>query len=210
LRVVDSGECVTNIRCIEEGGNIRLTFNWPEGVEQVYIFTAQGELDISTADASHGRMFTLQEYKKRGGCIISQEPGVITYYIYPFRREDGEDVCYASGGQNQITHTCRININFAIREKSGRYKNHEITLTSDHPVERDTVRYVKKANEPPRDISDGVDYVFSEMLEPGRHVTRIVRTMSNEYLRLFICEDKAELINLQSGAEPDIAKRTTV
>jgi len=205
---MESGERVTNIRCIEEGENIRITFNWPESVEQVYIFSTQGEFGefkINEADTSQGRMFTLQEYKKRGGCVISQEPGVITYYIYPFRREDGEDVCYACDGENQITHTCRINIDFTIREKTGRYKNHEITLTADHPVERDTVRYVKKANDSPQNIHDGVDYVFGEMLEPGRYVTRVVRTMSNEYLRLFICEDKADLINLRTNPTPSRA-----
>jgi len=176
------------IKCHEEGRNIRLTFNWQSGIDQVYIFAAQGDFDVNRANFSDGKMVTLQEYKKRGGCVMPKTPGVFTYYICPFLRENAEDIF--ADGQMKTTHTNRINIDFAIREKIGRHKNHEITITADYPVARGVVRYVKEPS--------GVEYVFGEVPAPDLPVTKVARTEINESLQLFIAEEFSDLYNLRS------------
>ena len=185
MRFEKSGEGVKNIKCREDGGNIRLTFNWPEGVEQVYVF-----LGTTDANPAMARIFTIQEYKKRGGILLQKVPGVFTYYICPFQRENGEDICFTPEDQGgQITHTTKINIDFTIREKIGRHKNHEITLSADYPVNRGIVKYAKEPS--------GIRYVFGEITEPGQQVTKIARTAVGEHLRLFIDEEFSELYNLR-------------
>ena len=74
-------------------------------------------------------------------------------------------------------------------EKTGRYKNYELTLSSNYPVQANTICYVKKKNAQPVDINDGTLYYLGEVIEPGQTVKRIVRTLKNEYIRMFINSD---------------------
>ncbi|MCL2218192.1 MAG: hypothetical protein FWB91_14410 [Defluviitaleaceae bacterium] len=177
------------IKCHEEDSGIRLTFNWPSGIEQVYIFATRGNFDIRQASLGDGKLFTLQEYKKRGGCMMPKKPGVFTYYICPFLRENAEDIF--ADGMLQATHTCRINIDYTIRQRIGRYKNHEITMLADYPVARGIVKYEKEPG--------GVEYIFGEIPGPGRPVIRIARTAADESLRFFISEEFSELYNLRDS-----------
>ena len=165
-----------NIKCFEEEKNIRLVFNWKDDFEQVYIFTNNAE----------PRMFTLQEYKKRGGCLLPKTPGVFTYSVRPFKRENGEDVLYDGAS---ITHTCRITVNYSVKEKIARYKNFEITLNADHPVGREIIKYKLKAG--------GVEYDFAELIKASAQITRVVRAKITDELNLYINEKFADLYILK-------------
>ncbi|MCL2839718.1 MAG: hypothetical protein FWE05_03010 [Defluviitaleaceae bacterium] len=179
-----------HIKCRETGENICLTFNWQSGIEQVYIFVVQGNcnnFDVNKTSLSDGRLFTLQEYKKRGGCVIPKKPGVFTYYICPFLRENVDDIF--ADEQMQITHTSRINIDFVIQEKIRRHKIYEISIVADYPVARGVLKYIKEPI--------GVEYTFSEISEKNQPITWIVRTEMNENLKLFIDEAFVDLYNLR-------------
>jgi len=178
---------VRNVKCYDEGENIRLTFAWPPEVEQVYIFINE--------DA--GRLFTLQEYKKCGGIVTCKTPGGCNYSIYASAREDGEDVLWEqTDGLNQATFVHRIPIDFALREKVGKYKNHEITLTAQHQVSRGAVACVKKMGGYPQNLYDGVVYYFCE-IETSRPLIRTMRTTISEYIRLFVAEGFEDLYSLR-------------
>jgi len=158
------------IKIYDENANLRITFDWPQNVGEVYIATAP--------PPEMGRLFTLQEYKGQGGFVTPKLPGVTTYYIYP---TDWGEV-------GQISYTFRTDIDVQIREKIGRYKNHHITLCATHPVPQDVVCYVK---------DDGTRYQLGESLQPNVPLTRVVRTCMHEYLRLFIAEDYSNLYSLR-------------
>lgn len=188
------------IKIYEEGDNIRLTFNWLLGVEQVYVYTLEGHPDRENKPfeglpigSDDGKLFTLQEYKERGGYVTKKTPGVTTYYICPFLREDGEDVILT---QDNITFTCRTVVEYSIREKLGRYKNHLITLSSKNTVPEDVICYVKKANGFPVDIGDGILYYLSGLPEGGKTMTWVVRTEGHEFIRVFIRNEYEELYSM--------------
>jgi len=183
-------EGIKNVKCYDEGENVRLTFSWPPDVEQVYIFTNE-ETALAT-----GRLFTLQEYKKRGGYFTCKTPGVCNYYIYASAREDGVDVlCKQTDGLNCVTFVHRVPIDFNLREKVGKYKNYEIMLTAEHPIARSAVACVKKAGSYPQNLHDGVVYYFCE-IEPGRPLIRTMRTAAGEYIQLFVAEGFEDLYSL--------------
>ncbi|MCL2386298.1 MAG: hypothetical protein FWC89_01995 [Defluviitaleaceae bacterium] len=216
MRVVEAEEdkTIKNVKCYDNSDNIRLTWNWGQGVQQVYIFTEGLNVNETDANAENfsndGKLFTLQEYKKQGGCILPKNAGAFVYYIYPFQRVDGEDILYDQPhNQNQISYTCKTTINVTIVEKAeptmlssffssgGRYKNHEVTLTSNYNVSADIIGYVKNENAPPTDINDGTTYLLGEPLQANQPLTRIIRTERNEYLNLFIPEEHSTLYTLQ-------------
>ncbi|MCL2578044.1 MAG: hypothetical protein FWE27_08345 [Defluviitaleaceae bacterium] len=161
---------ITNIKCREDGEKIKLTWSWPPEIELVYV---------------NGKLFTLQEYKKRGGCFLGKIPGITTYQICPFKRENGEDILYE---QSEITVSFKTTINCAVKTGAfgSRYKNHVITLTSEHDVPTDIICYEK----------GDITYFFGEPLKAETPIIRIVRTEKNEHIRLFIREEFTELYDL--------------
>jgi len=147
---------IKNIKCHDEGGKLRLTFDWPIGVGEVYV---------------NGKLFTLQEYKARGGFVTEKIRGRTVYYISDSEVALGSSVCFIE----KTLITCKI------REISGfgydkRYKNHEITLTTDYPVPENVICY---------SIGDNI-YCFGEAIPADRPLMRVIRTGRNDHIRIFI------------------------
>jgi len=150
---------IKNIKCHDEGGKLRLTFDWPIGVGQVYV---------------NDKLYTLQEYKARGGFITEKVRGRTVYYISESEVEQGSSVCFVE----KTFIVCKI------REINGfgydkRYKNQEITLTADHHVPKNVICYAI-------DDNDDVLYHFGEALLAGQPLKRVIRTEKNGYIRMFV------------------------
>ena len=190
----DETRLIQNPSCTDEGDSFRITFYWPEGVQQVYIYRKQGELT-----QGRGKIVTLQEYRKQGGIIDPKSPGRITYYIYPFERVDGDDYCYAHPeNKHIITATALSVINYTIEEYNGwrSDKVYSITIISSHPIPPETIICVKKEGEPPTSVNDGIKYPFYEPINPVAPFIRQMQTDKNEYIRLFIAEEASDQYQL--------------
>ena len=195
----DDTKAIKNVKYFDEGSNLRFTFDWARGVSQVYISTTPSPLV--------GKLFTLQEYRKQAGFITPKAQGETTYYIHASLRENGEDVVFTQPSGNQIVYTYKTIIDYYICEKMGKFKNHQITFSTNNHVPCGVICYVKKENEYPSNICDGEIYNFNETLKSQQPITRIVRTTKNEYIRLFLCEKeekklyKLNQLNQQRGVE---------
>lgn len=191
-------EGILNLKTHTEGDNLRLTFQWPPGIEQIYVFktkaTSVDVFDICTADQRQARLYTLQEYKKHAGYVEAMQPGVYSYHIFPFRRANGEDTAIVYTGhdvrtQNTIDVTGQIAVQFSIQEKKrllSPYKIHMVELSAQHEIEDDVLCYVKKEKEYPEDVQDGSVYFFGGGLKPGISFCCEVKTLKNEYIRIFV------------------------
>lgn len=190
----DETRLIQNISCTDEDTNFRITFYWPEGVKQVYIYRKQGELT-----GGRSQILTLHEYRKQGGFIDPKAPGQLTYYIYPFERIDGDDYCYAHPeNMHIITATAQSVINYTIEEYQGwrSDKVYSITIVSSHLVPPETIVCVKKEGEPPTSVNDGTKYPFYEPINPKAPFIRQVQADKNEYIQLFIAEESSGLYRL--------------
>ena len=169
---------IKNIKCYDEDKKIRLTFDWPAGVGEVYV---------------NGMLFTLQEYKTRGGFITEKLRGRTVYYISDSDADQGDSICFIE----KTFITCKI------RGTGGfgydrQYNNYEVILTADYPVPAGAVCYVKKKNAAPVDIADGVLYCFGQEILPGRPLKRVIRTLKNEHIRMFVCEEYKAIYELEN------------
>jgi hypothetical protein len=180
-----------NLKCNDEGEKIRLTWNWPQEIEQVYIFTNE---------ETGGKLFTLQEYKKRGGAFLRKKHGTFDFLICPFKRENGEDIFFDNLDDNKISFTHKAEIFFSVREKKSppflkqQHKNFLISFSSKENIPPNIIRYEK--NE-----CDDVIYFFGEEISADKVVTRIVQIENDETLRFFISEEHAHLYNLHNQEE---------
>ena len=143
----------------DEGKTIRLIWSWPPGVETI---------QISENDAA-GKMYTLQEYKQRGGYILPKRPGRFTYRI-------GEN------SENQIAFTQKTEINIVVRENFlfpwQKYKNFEIIFSAEYDVPEDIICY--------KISSQGMTFSLGEPLVAKTQKTRIICTATNESPQFFI------------------------
>ena len=200
----DIERVIHGLKCMDEGENYRLTFNWPVGVQQVYIYKKPGGLPPATPDEQsikNGRLLTLHEYRKQGGYLDTKTPGTSSYYVYPFERAGSENICYASPDNlHIITVTGQVNIHHTITARPGPrgYKQYDICLTSSRPIPPETVFCVKKEGHQPTSLHDGTIYPFYEPIKEGESLTRQVQTKKTEYISLFINESSKSLYQLQS------------
>jgi len=152
---------ITNLRYHDEGEKIKLTWSWEPEMKFFYV---------------NENLFTLDEYKKRGGYFTKKVAGDTIYSVVPFCREDGKDILF-----EKISLTVRVNvrINLAIRELIGRYKNHEVTINSEYDIPPEIICYRKNET----------TYYFGEPVTAHTPVTRIIRTEKNESINFFINEE---------------------
>lgn len=204
--ITDPSGTISKLKCHFEEGQIRLTFLWPEDIEQVYIFKTKPDeqFDIKAADPSGGRLFTLQEYKKNRGYTEPRPSGAFVYHIFPFIRKETEDFAVVGESSdvsdnfvsdNFIEVIGQISIRLSITEKAKRfsqYKNYKITLLSQQTVAGDVLCYVKKTGAYPQSVKDGTVYFFGDTLIAGSPGHFEIKVKKDEYIRVFVQdEDKA-------------------
>ena len=176
---------VKNLKCRCEGEFVRLTWDWPLDIKQVYIYVGSAE----------GRLFTLQEYKKQSGCRVLKGRGQVTYRVAGFTRENGIDIfCPQDDDSNIITFTAKTTVTFTIKYRMGTYNNYVITLSADGIVPPNVICYVKREGSHPSDINDGILYYITSSIIPNYPITRVVHTQPNEYINLFISSESLEAL----------------
>jgi len=196
MQIIPPGEYVIkNVNCHDDDDRLRITFDWPPAVQQTHVHILRGEVETV-------KLFTLQEYKKHSGFLAEKMAGETTFRIYPLvwsvthggicnstGNALGEYVLYDQAESNSVTFIEKTIITCSIKETTGQYKNHEITLSANYPVPENIICYVKKENGLPQNIIDGVLYHIREAVNPGQPIKRVVRTMKNEYIRFFVMDE---------------------
>jgi len=105
------------LKYYEEGDNLRLTFDWPDGVDYIHI-----------SPPTPPRLFTLQEYIKFGGLKTPKLQGLTTYYI-----QAGEE-------ESCLVYENKTAVNFVLERRAHQYN---LTLSCDYHVPPDVVFYKK-------------------------------------------------------------------
>lgn len=165
-----------NAACVG-GGKLRLTFDWPQHIQEVFIADTK---DVTSSTTS-GKVYTLQEYKKNGGFFTAKLPGCTHYYICPML--DGTILHQPDG--NIASHIETVRIRYKMYERTGAYKYYDISLSADYIVPAGIIYYVKKAGAPPSSINDGMQYSIDIPLTPGKELLQVIRTSRTEYLQFF-------------------------
>jgi len=182
---------IKKIKIYDEDETLRLTFDWARDISQVYIATAPDSdaglvvpIARNCSSMQHGKLFTLQEYKKQSGFHTPKLQGITTYYIYPTQRENGEEIIHPP---TEASFTNKTVINFSIIEKIGTYKNHHITISANYPVPVDIIGYVKQYSPGNSSHINDTSYTIGE--EISQPITRVIRTAKDEYIKLFLRDE---------------------
>lgn len=145
-----SGKNIENIRLHNYTDTIKITFDWPRGITEVYVFKITGNqiFTLTPAAIPQGQLLTYQEYIRNSGYVAQKTYTKSTYYIYPTTNFAGEKSIYDQPGTHIITHTAPTQISVKIIEKNiplTQYKNCHIHIRSQHTIPPNII-HIKKSN----------------------------------------------------------------
>ncbi|MNH85966.1 hypothetical protein D3C87_474030 [compost metagenome] len=175
-----------------------LRWRWPEGIQSVYIHKAPVRTDTDLSEelptVSALRLYTRDEYKANNGFHDRiQEIGQLEYTVFAGWTEQGEIILVRQhDGKNRTTaSTGKARIYYSVREKSGlfsKYKTVQITVTSEVPIAKDVLCYVKKQGGYPASKEDGTVYPFVTPFAAGRNVLPVIEVGKQDHVRLFFTD----------------------
>ncbi|MNP17606.1 hypothetical protein D3C76_1100430 [compost metagenome] len=140
------------------------------------------------------KLYTRDEYKANNGYHErTQGIGGWIYTVYACWLNDGEPVLiHQEDGQNrkQIS-TGKARILYSIKQKQRlfqKYKTIEMRVTTEVPISKDVLCYVKKQGSYPSNKTDGTVYPFVQHFNPGRNSLPAIEVGKNDYVRIFFTD----------------------
>jgi len=170
-----------------------LRWHWPAGVQAVYIHKTAAEGGASDPTSVAGmRLYTKDEYKANNGYHERVDGiGRIQYTVYACILEQGEatPIRQLDGSNRQTVSTGKAKIRYAIRMRGGlfkKYKTVHIQVTTEVPLPKEVLCYVKKQGGYPANREDGTVYPFVADFAAGRNMLPEIEVGKDEYVRLFL------------------------
>ncbi|TVX88135.1 beta-mannanase [Paenibacillus agilis] len=177
-----------------------LRWLWPDGVQAVYIQRAQADgqqlQEQEAPSPSSLKLYTKNEYKANNGYHERVDQiGRLSYTVYvSITTDEGTALVRQPDGSNRILiSTGKARIYYSIRQSSGwfkRYKTVQIQVTTEVPLAKDVLCYVKKQGGSPVNKEDGTVYPFVESFVAGKTVLPMIEVGKDDYIRLFFTDGR--------------------
>ena len=172
-----------------------LRWRWPEGVQAVYIHRAASDEALLEQPAIHSlKLYTRDEYKANNGYHERvQGIGGRVYTVFACSMDRGEPVLIVQeDGQNRkAISTGRARIKYSIKQKHGLFQKNktiQMRVTTEVPVSKDVLCYVKKQGSYPSNKSDGTVYPFVQHFEAGKTILPAIEVGKNDFVRIFFTD----------------------
>ncbi|WP_028547017.1 hypothetical protein [Paenibacillus taiwanensis] len=170
---------------------------WPEGVAAVYIQKANADEQLQLQpDPDSLKLYTKDEYKANNGYFDRIEGfGRIVYTVFACVMTAGTaQLIFQPDGSNRVVmSTGKAKIYFSIRQKSTLFKKLKsvhIQVTTEVPVAKEVLCYVKKQGAYPANKEDGTMYPFVAPFASGKNVLPIIEIGKDDYIRLFFTDGR--------------------
>ena len=206
-------EQIKDISFSISGDEITIRWKWPEGINYAYVYKINGVKPISHEEVteSSARLYTREEYKKRGGYHEKIKTiDLFTYAVFPGSYRDGQKSLIAQNGKdNQIVvATGRTNIYYSITTRRSliskifsKRKVIQLKIKTDIPVNKDVLCYVVKSGSYPINREDGRSFPFPQDFLPGNNVLPEIEINDSDFIRIFLTDSMKfhEIYNLIRG-----------
>lgn len=186
---------IADIKAKVEGGQVILTFKWPNELESLYIYK-QGLLQQETIDWEKPyRKYTKNEYARFGGFVDSNVTSAMSKYILcPFIQNDFESyiVRYEEGCNEIEVISKRIEIRYEIHEKKKLFSSRKMVqmkVFCEVPLPKEYLYYVKKKGSIPTSLADGMKFQFISDFEAGDNALPEIEVDKDEYVRIYLSDE---------------------
>lgn len=178
-----------------EDDRCTLRWLWPAGVQAVYIHKADADRSAAEPVSAAGlKLYTKDEYKANNGYHDRIDGiGRIVYTVYACVNEDGEQLLVRQPDESnrKMISTGKAKIRYSLRVKGGlfkKYKTVEIQVTTEVPLAKEVLCYVKKQGGYPSNREDGTVYPFVVDFAAGKNSLPAIEIGKDDYVRLFLAD----------------------
>ena len=173
-----------------------LRWHWPDGIQAVYIHRAAAdESMLEEQPAIHSlRLYTRDEYKANNGYHERMQGiGGWVYTVFACWIDGGEPMLILQDdGQNRkVVSTGKARIKYGIKQKHGLFQKNktiQMRVTTEVPIAKDVLCYVRKQGSNPTHKTDGTVYPFVQHFNPGRNILPAIEVGKNDYVRIFFTD----------------------
>ncbi|GGD59346.1 beta-mannanase [Paenibacillus nasutitermitis] len=174
-----------------------LRWIWPRSIDAVYIRkTSAEQTEPAAGDTANLKLYTRAEYKANNGYHSRIEGiGRYCYTVYACQEGSGgpQLVLQQDRGNSIEISSGRAKIYYTISDKSGfwrKFKTIQIQVTSEVPIAKDVLCYVKKQGGYPVNKEDGLLYPFVASFAAGRNVLPAIEVGKQDHIRLFFTDGR--------------------
>jgi hypothetical protein len=176
-----------------------LRWIWPRGLEAVYIGKVPAEEAESSGEiaAANAKLYTKSEYKANNGYHSRIEGfGRYIFTVYAcLEGSGGPQLLLQHDRENRIEISAgKAKIYYSISDKSGFFrksKTIQIQVTTEVPIAKDVLCYVKKQDGYPANKEDGMLYSFVAPFAAGKNSLPAIEVGKQDYVRLFFTDGRA-------------------
>ena len=188
---------ITDIKAKVSGGQITLTFKWPNTLENLYIYKQSMLQDEDVDWEKPYRKYTKEEYARFGGFMDQDLKSAMSKYILcPYiHNEDESYIVRYEDDANQIeVISHQIEIRYALYEKKKLFSPHKLVqmqVFCELPIPKNYLCYVKKRGNIPVSLEDGMKFQFISDFEAGDNQLPEIEVDKDEYVRIYLTEEVA-------------------
>ncbi|MFC0329218.1 beta-mannanase [Paenibacillus sepulcri] len=183
-------------RTVEED-RFTLRWIWPRDIDAVYIRKTPAEQAESAAgDTGNVKLYTRAEYKANNG-YHSRLEGIGRYVLTVFACREGSGgpqlIRQADGGNSIEISAGKAKIYYSLLDKGGflrKFKTIQIQVTTEVPIAKDVLCYVKKQGGYPANKEDGMLYPFVAPFPAGKTILPPVEVGKQDFIRLFFTDGR--------------------
>ncbi|WP_141499640.1 beta-mannanase [Paenibacillus luteus] len=202
MRFIEAGKdtpVISGLTRMMEEDRCTLRWTWPREIEAVYIGKAPAEqADSFAGDIGNAKLYTRAEYKANNG-YHSRIEGIGRYVFTVYaclEGSGGPQLVLQQEDNNRIEISAgKAKIYYSVTEKSGffrKFKTVQIQVTTEVPVAKDVLCYVKKQGGYPSNKEDGMLYPFVAPFAAGRNVLPAIEVGKQDYIRLFFIDGRSQ------------------
>ncbi|SEU01643.1 beta-mannanase [Paenibacillus sp. NFR01] len=187
---------ITAVTATLEDRACTLRWRWPDQVQAVCIHKGPAGQTKEGAPPSGLKLYTREEYKANNGYRDRLDDiGLVEYTVYARLSEGGETVLLRQpgGGNRTVVSAGKARIYYSIQNKKslfGKHKTVNMTISSEVPVPKDVLCYVKKTGGSPVSKDDGIRFPFIDDFPAGRSVLPPIEIGRDDQIRIFFTDGR--------------------
>jgi hypothetical protein len=193
----DGSPVISGLTRTVEENRWTLRWIWPGGIEAVYVGKKAAEqLEDDTPDTRHLKLYTKAEYKANNGYHSRIEGvGLFVFTVFAcLEGSAGPQLILQPNRENRIEISAgRAKIYYSIASKGGlfrKFKTIQIQVTTEVPIAKDVLCYVKKQGSYPANKEDGMLYPFVAPFAAGKNVLPAIEIGKEDFIRLFFTDGR--------------------
>lgn len=178
--------------------NAHIQWFWPNGIDFVYIQQTPIDQGLSQTEFEplDLKLYTREEYKANQGLLFNLETmGQIALRIFPGKKIDGRLIVFRQDNkQNRIfLNGSRAKVYFSITYKQKLFqplRKVRMSITTEIPIRKEQLVYVKKRGGVPLSLEDGTLYPFIRDMVPGTTILPEIEINKHEFVGIFLSKSK--------------------